>query len=90
LAKPPAGTNLIASTWLSGGSRGVAPGEPVPDQAPAHLKSRALIGLQLIKRWRNVLYSKRDRVNLRWPPSVLLSKLVADHTIAEQSRTDSF
>jgi len=56
-----------------------APGEPVPDQAPAHLKSRALIGLQLIKRWRNVLYSKRDRVNLRWPPSVLLSKLVADH-----------
>jgi hypothetical protein len=56
-----------------------APGEPVPDQEPAYRKSRALIGLQLIKRWRNVLYAKRDRSNLRRPPSVLLSKLVADH-----------
>jgi hypothetical protein len=56
-----------------------APGEPVPDQEPAYRKSRALIALQLIKRWRNILYAKRDRANLRQPPSVLLSKLVADH-----------
>jgi hypothetical protein len=38
-----------------------------------------LIGLQLIKRWRNVCYAKRDRANLRRPPSVLLSKLAGDH-----------
>jgi hypothetical protein len=56
-----------------------APGEPVPDQEPAYRKSRALIALQLIKRWRNILYAKRDRANLRRPPSVLLSKLIADH-----------
>jgi hypothetical protein len=37
-----------------------------------------LVGLQLIKRWRNILFAKRDRANLRRPPSVLLSKLVAD------------
>jgi hypothetical protein len=53
--------------------------EPVPDQEPAYRKSRALISLQLIKRWRNVLFSKRNRANLRRPPSVLLSKLVADN-----------
>ena len=56
-----------------------APGEPVPDQEPAYRKSRALIALQLIKRWRNVLFAKRERAKLRRPPSVLLSKHVADH-----------
>jgi hypothetical protein len=53
--------------------------DPVPDREPAYRKSRALISLQLIKRWRNVLYSKRGRADLRRPPSVLLSKLTADH-----------
>ena len=48
-----------------------APGEPVPDQEPAYRKSRALIALQLIKRWRNVLFAKRERAKLRRPPSVL-------------------
>ena len=55
-----------------------APGEPVPDQEPAYRKSRALIALQLIKRWRDVLFAKRERAKLRRPPSVLLSKHVAD------------
>jgi Second Messenger Oligonucleotide or Dinucleotide Synthetase domain len=56
-----------------------APGEPVPDQEPAYRKSRAVIALQLIKRWRNVLFAKRERAKLLRPPSVLLSKHVADH-----------
>jgi Second Messenger Oligonucleotide or Dinucleotide Synthetase domain len=56
-----------------------APGEPVPDQEPAYRKSRAVIGLQLTKRWRNMLFAKRERANLRRPPSVLLSKHFADH-----------
>ena len=56
-----------------------APAEPVPDQEPAYRKSRALITLQLMKRWRNVLFAKRERTNLRRPPSILLAKHVADH-----------
>ena len=56
-----------------------APGEPVPDQEPAYRKSRALVALQLTKRWRNVLFAKRERAKLRRPPSVLLSKYFADH-----------
>ena len=51
--------------------------EPVPDQLPAYRKSRALITLQLIKRFRNLCYERRP--NLRRPPSVLLCKYVADH-----------
>ena len=51
--------------------------EPVPDQMPVFRKSRALIALQLIKRFRNLRYEVRT--GLRRPPSVLLSKLVADH-----------
>jgi SMODS domain-containing protein len=62
-----------------------APAEPVPDQEPAYRKSRALIALQLIKRWRNVLFTRRDRANLRWPPSVLLVKFVGDN--ANRTRT---
>jgi hypothetical protein len=54
-------------------------GEPVPDQESAYRKSRALIALQLTKRWRNVLFSKPERAKLRRPPSVLLSKHFADH-----------
>ena len=51
--------------------------EPVPDQLPAYRKSRALIALQLIKRFRNMRYERRP--DLRRPPSVLLCKYVADH-----------
>lgn len=61
--------------------------EPVPDQMPAYRKSMALIALQLIKRFRNMRYERRP--NLRRPPSVLLSKYIADHanrtkTLAEE------
>lgn len=49
---------------------------PVPDQMPAYRKSRAVIALQLIKRWRNILYD-RSWPNLRLPPSVLLAHYVA-------------
>lgn len=56
-----------------------AHGEPVPELQPAYRKSRALISLQLLKRWRNVLFEASSRSNLRRPPSVLLSKLIADN-----------
>ena len=49
--------------------------EDLPEQSPVHLKSKAVIVLQLLKRWRNVRYDHREG---RRPPSVLLAKLVAD------------
>jgi hypothetical protein len=50
--------------------------EPIPVPTEAYKKSKALIALQLLKRWRNIRYDSR---NGRMPPSVLLAKLVADH-----------
>ena len=55
---------------------GKAVAAPVPDQAPALRKSRAVIALQLIKRWRNLAYDRRHK-KLRLPPSVLLAYYVA-------------
>ncbi len=52
-----------------------AESEPVPPHEPPFQKSRALIVLQLLKRWRNVQYDERSE---RRPPSILLSKLIAD------------
>ena len=49
--------------------------EPVPPPEPVGQKSRVVVALQLLKRWRNVQYDKRPG---RRPPSVVLSKLVAD------------
>ncbi len=49
--------------------------EPIPSQAPPFEKSRAVIVLQLLKRWRNVQYDARPG---RRPPSIVISKLVAD------------
>jgi hypothetical protein len=49
--------------------------EKLPEQTPVQLKSKAVIVLQLLKRWRNVRYDLREG---RRPPSVLLAKLVAD------------
>ncbi|MGM4905513.1 nucleotidyltransferase domain-containing protein [Tardiphaga sp. 866_E4_N2_1] len=49
---------------------------PVPEQCPAYQKSRAVIALQLIKRWRNLAYDKRHGAQ-RLPPSVLLAFYVA-------------
>ena len=61
-----------------------ADAEPVPAQMPAYRKSRAVIALQLIKRWRNLAYDRRHP-KLRLPPSVLLAYYVAKH--ANQTRT---
>ena len=49
---------------------------PVPEQMPLYRKSIAVIALQLIKRWRNLLYDRRYP-HLRLPPSVLLAHYVA-------------
>ena len=49
--------------------------DPVPPQEPPLRKSKAVIALQLLKRWRNVQYDSRAG---RRPPSILLAKLVAD------------
>jgi hypothetical protein len=51
---------------------------PVPDQCAAYHKSRAVVALQLIKRWRNLAYDKRHK-NRRLPPSVLMAFYVASH-----------
>jgi hypothetical protein len=59
-------------------ARTQAEAEPVPDQAPAYRKSRAVIALQLIKRWRNLAYDARHSA-LRLPPSVLLAYSVASN-----------
>ena len=52
-----------------------AESEPVPLQEPPFRKSKAVIVLQLLKRWRNVQYDTRSG---RRPPSILIAKLVAD------------
>ncbi|MCY4318613.1 MAG: nucleotidyltransferase [Alphaproteobacteria bacterium] len=52
-----------------------AESEPVPSQKPAFRKSKAVIVLQLLKRWRNVQYDARYG---RKPPSIMFAKLTAD------------
>ena len=49
---------------------------PVRPQKQAHEKSKAVIVLQLLKRWRNVQYETRK--SHRRPPSIMMAKLVAD------------
>ena len=56
--------------------------EDVPEPVPAYLKPPAVIALQLIKRFRNVRYDRRDG---RQPPSVMLACLIAN--FAGQSGT---
>src|SRR5258705_10955237 len=58
--------------------------DPVPPQMPVYRKSRAVISLQLIKRWRNLAYDGRHP-RLRVPSSVLLAYYVAYN--ANQTRT---
>jgi len=60
---------------------------PVPAQAPVYRKSRALICLQLIKRWRNLAYDRRH-AGKRMPPSVLLSYYVAKNANKTTSLMD--
>ena len=52
-----------------------AESDPIPPQEPPFQKSKAVIVLQLLKRWRNVQYDTRSG---RRPPSILIAKLVAD------------
>lgn len=52
-----------------------ADADPVPEQETASEKSLPVIGLQLMKRWRNVCY--QDRTTGR-PPSVMMTKFAAD------------
>ncbi|MFC3230362.1 nucleotidyltransferase [Marinibaculum pumilum] len=52
-----------------------AESEELPGQTHVSQKSKAVIVLQLLKRWRNVRYDQRQG---RRPPSVLLAKLVAE------------
>ena len=55
--------------------KAAADSDPVPPQEPPFQKSKAVIVLQLLKRWRNVQYDARSG---RRPPSILIAKLVAD------------
>ena len=52
-----------------------AASDPVPSQEPLFRKSKAVVVLQLLKRWRNVQYDSRQG---RRPPSIMIAKLVAD------------
>jgi Second Messenger Oligonucleotide or Dinucleotide Synthetase domain len=52
-----------------------AESEELPTPLPPHQKSKALIVLQLLKRWRNVRYDTR---RTRRPPSIMMAKLIAD------------
>ncbi len=52
-----------------------ADSDPVPPQEPPFRKSKAVIVLQLLKRWRNMQYDTRSG---RRPPSIMIAKLVAD------------
>lgn len=61
-----------------------ADAEPVPAQMSAYRKSRAVIALQLIKRWRNLAYDRRH-ASLRLPPSVLIAYYIA--TNANRTKT---
>jgi hypothetical protein len=68
---------------LDGQVRADAEIEPVPGQMPAHSKSKALIALQLIKRFRNLRYDSRD---CRQPPSVALVKLIGERANSGTTR----
>lgn len=54
--------------------------EPLPDQLKPHETSRALLSLQLTKRFRNLRFNHRDG---RCPPGVVLSKLIAEHKVGQ-------
>ena len=66
-----------AAEYEQGRVKAKADSEPVPPQEPALHKSKAVIVLQLLKRWRNVQYDRHQRRERR-PPSVMISKLVGD------------
>lgn len=59
--------------------------EDMPDQQPAHRKSKAVIVLQLMKRWRNVRFDSRKT---RRPPSVMMARLIADAANSTQTLSE--
>jgi hypothetical protein len=64
-----------AAVWETAVLAKRADAVPLPAQQAVQEKAKAVIVLQLLKRWRNVQY---DRRNVRRPPSVMMAKLVAD------------
>lgn len=60
--------------------------EPVDPQKDPARKSTDVVSLQLLKRHRNTLYSHRSG---RMPPSVLMSKYVADRPVPGASLSES-
>lgn len=83
---------IVANPWgFAEWFKGQTPAEPgstvtmakasdaVPVQEQPNLFERSLpvMALQLIKRWRNKKYDKRD---CRWPPSVLLACMVGEQS----------
>lgn len=62
-----------------------AASDPVPSQEPLFRKSKAVVVLQLLKRWRNVQYDSRQG---RRPPSIMIAKLVADAANQTERLTD--
>lgn len=79
---------IVAQMFLErmafdGQVRADAVADPVPGQTPVQSKSKALIALQLIKRFRNLRYDRRD---CRQPPSVALVRLIGDRANSGTSR----
>ncbi|MFI4973074.1 MAG: nucleotidyltransferase [Caulobacterales bacterium] len=77
---PPEPMQQMAFADSAFAQRGLAKAqtEPLPDQLEPHETSRAIVSLQLHKRFRNLRYNDRDQ---RTPPSVLLSKQIAEHKV---------
>lgn len=58
--------------------------DPLPEQMPVQSKSKALIALQLIKRFRNLRYDRRKTI--RQPPSVALVRLIGERANSGTTR----
>jgi hypothetical protein len=69
-------TMFLERMALDARTRADAVADPVPDQAPVQSKAKALIALQLIKRFRNLRYDRRR--NCRQPPSVAFVRLIGE------------
>ena len=65
--------------------RGTIDDDPIPPLESPGRKSKAVIVLQLLKRWRNVQYDSRQG---RRPPSILLSKLIAENAGKTQTLSE--
>ncbi|MCW2282573.1 hypothetical protein M2323_000334 [Rhodoblastus acidophilus] len=59
--------------------------DEVPDQTPLYVKNTATVALQLLKRFRNVVYASAD---CRIPPSVMMSCIAGHAAAPNTSLTD--